>query len=47
VTNPGPAVPAGQPAGDDLTARVFRALYARSGLHHVGGTYVVTRREHL
>jgi hypothetical protein len=42
VTNPGTAVPAGPPARDDLTARVFRALYAQFDLHHVGGIYVVT-----
>jgi hypothetical protein len=41
MTGPVPAVPAGQPACDDLTARVFRALYAGFDLHHVGGTYVV------
>jgi hypothetical protein len=42
VTDPGPAVPAGSPACEDLTARVFRALYAQFDLHHAGGTYVVT-----
>jgi hypothetical protein len=37
------AVPAaaGQPAGDDLTARIFRALYPEYDLHAINGTYVV------
>ena len=42
MTDPGPAVPAGPPACDDLTARVFRALHAQFDLHHADGTYVVT-----
>jgi hypothetical protein len=32
--------PAGPPHRDDLTARVFRALYQRFDLHNVGGTYI-------
>jgi hypothetical protein len=35
----GPA-PAGPPARDDLTARVFRALYQRFDLHTTGGTHI-------
>jgi len=37
VTSPAPA---GPPGRDDLTARVFRALYERFDLHTVGGTYI-------
>ena len=40
MTGPEPAVPAGQPACDDLTARVFRALYVEFDLHTTGGTYI-------
>ncbi len=36
----GPA-PAGPPARDDLTPRLFRALSRGFDLHHIGGTYVV------
>jgi hypothetical protein len=32
--------PASQPPPDDLTARVFCALYAGFDLHHVGGTHL-------
>jgi hypothetical protein len=35
LTGPPPAAPAGQPARDDLTPRVFRALYAGYELHTV------------
>jgi hypothetical protein len=37
MTGPAPAVP---PPADDLTARVFRALYAEFDLHTVGGTHI-------
>jgi hypothetical protein len=32
---------AGQPGGDDLTARIFRALYQEFDLRAINGTYVV------
>jgi hypothetical protein len=35
MTGPPPAAPAAQPARDDLTPRVFRALYAGYELHTV------------
>ncbi len=34
------AAPPGQPDRDDLTARVFRALYAGYDLHAIGGTHI-------
>ena len=38
----GPALASGgQPARDDLTSRLFRALFQGFDLHHIGGTYVV------
>ena len=40
MTAPAPANPAGPPAPDDLTARVFRALYQGFDLHAAGGTYI-------
>jgi len=40
MTGPAPA-PGGPPARDDLTPRLFRVLFQGSGLHHIGGTYVV------
>ena len=40
MTGPEPAAPVGQPPRDDLTARVFRALYAAFDLHTVGGTHI-------
>ena len=40
MTGPVPAMPAGQPSRDDLTARLFRALYRGFDLHTVGGTHV-------
>ena len=42
MTGPAPAGPASRPAPDDLTARVFRALYQRFDLHTFGGTYIAT-----
>jgi hypothetical protein len=44
VTGPAPAAPAGAPARDDLTQRVFRALYPDYELRTVGGIYVVIPR---
>jgi len=41
MTGPESAAPFGQPPRDDLTARVFRALYQRFDLRTVGDTYVV------
>lgn len=32
---------AGQPGRDDLTERIFRALYQEFDLHTINGTYVV------
>ena len=40
MTGPAPATPASQPDGDDLTARVFRALYQAHDLHSVAGVHV-------
>ena len=40
MTGPAPA-PGGQPGRDDLTSRLFRALFQGFDLHHIGGTYVV------
>ena len=40
MTGPASAAPFGQPPRDDLTARVFRALYARFDLHTVGSTHI-------
>ena len=40
MTGPAPVNPAGPPAPDDLTARVFRAPYQGFDLHAVGGTYI-------
>jgi hypothetical protein len=34
-------VAAGQSGGDDLTARIFRALYQEFDLRAINGTYVV------
>ena len=34
------ADPAGPPPPEDLTARVFRALYPEFDLHDLGGTYL-------
>jgi hypothetical protein len=39
MTGPAPASPPG-PAGDDLTARIFRALYHAYDLHSVAGIHV-------
>jgi hypothetical protein len=39
MTGPAPAI-AGQPARDDLTPRLFRALYQDFDLHHVDGAFV-------
>ena len=36
--------PAAQPGQDDLTLRIFRALYAEFDLRTVGGTHVVVPR---
>jgi hypothetical protein len=45
MTGPPPAAPAGQPARDNLTPRVFRALYADYELRTVEGTtYVAVPR---
>ena len=41
MTDPESAAPFGQPPREDLTVRVFRALYRRFDLRTVGGTYVV------
>ncbi len=40
TTGPAPAAPASPPPPDDLTARVFRALYAEFDLHTVGDTHI-------
>jgi hypothetical protein len=40
MTGPVSAAPFGQPPLDDLTARVFRALYGGFDLHTVGGIYI-------
>ncbi len=40
MTCPVPAMPPGPPSGDDLAARLFRALYKGFDLHTIGGTYV-------
>jgi hypothetical protein len=40
MTGPVPAMPASQPSRDDLTARLFRALYRGFDLHTFGGTHV-------
>ncbi len=40
MTGSAPAAPPGQPAPDDLTARVFRALYAQFDLHTVDGIHI-------
>jgi hypothetical protein len=40
MADPGSAASAGQLACDDLTARVFGALYGQFDLRHVSGTYV-------
>jgi hypothetical protein len=37
MTNPGPAIP---PRPEDLTARVFRALYPEFDLHALAGLYL-------
>jgi hypothetical protein len=36
---------AGQPGGDDLTARIFRALYPEFDLRAINGTYVVVPKD--
>ena len=40
MTGSASAASASQPGRDDLTARVFRALYAQFDLHTVGGTHI-------
>lgn len=40
MTGPAPA-PGGPPGRDDLTPRLFRALYREFDLHRIGGAYVV------
>lgn len=40
MTGPGPAASPGQPARDDLTSRLFRALYQGFDLHSADGVYV-------
>ncbi len=40
MTGPEPVTPATQPAPDNLTARVFRALYQDFGLHTVADTHI-------
>ncbi len=40
MTGQPPAVPPGQPPPGDLTARIFRALYAEFDLHFAGGTHI-------
>lgn len=37
-------IPAAQPGRDDLTVRIFRALYAEFDLRTVGGMHVVVPR---
>jgi hypothetical protein len=41
MTGAEPAASAGQYARDDLTARIFRALYQGFDLHRIGGVYLV------
>ncbi len=41
MTGPAFTAPADRPDHDDLTARVFRAPYVRSGLHTVASTQIV------
>jgi hypothetical protein len=40
MTGPTPASSPGRPDGDDLTARVFRALYQAYDLHSVAGIHI-------
>ena len=40
MTGPAPATPAGPASADDLTARVFRALYQAYDLHWSAGIHV-------
>ena len=40
MTGPEPVTPATQPLPDNLTARVFRALYRDFDLHTVAGTHI-------
>ena len=40
MTGPTPASGSGRPGGDDLTARVFRALYQAYDLYSVAGIHV-------
>jgi hypothetical protein len=40
MTGTAPATPPGPAGGDDLTARLFRALYQAYDLHFVAGIHV-------
>ncbi len=40
MTGPAPAAGPGRPVGDDLTARIFRALYQAYDLHSVAGIHI-------
>lgn len=40
MTGPEPVTPAGQPPPDDLTGRVFHALYQEFDLHTVAATHI-------
>ena len=40
MTGPEPVIPATQPPPDNLTARVFRALYQDLDLYIVAGTHI-------
>jgi hypothetical protein len=40
MTGPAPASPSGPAGGDDLPARVFRALYQAYDLHSLAGIHV-------
>ncbi|MGH3200601.1 MAG: hypothetical protein ACRDOA_11245 [Streptosporangiaceae bacterium] len=44
MPGPAPAAPAGRPDGDDLTARVFRALYQAYDLHSIASIHVAVRK---
>ena len=44
MTGPVPTAPPGPPSRDDLTARLFRALYEGFDLHTVGGAHVAVAK---
>jgi hypothetical protein len=44
MTGTAPGAPAGEPGRDELTARVFRALYAEYDLRTVQGIHIAVPR---